>query len=122
MPVQELALCIRESISHLEEVRVVSSLCMHGNGAFHPGAIILAYDFFEAAVEAALPSLSALLVNLRADADGLALRLSMEDVCAALPGDWEAARLAQHRGEFTMETQGETLFATLRLRKAGDQA
>ena len=122
VPVQELALCIRESISHLEEVRVVSSLCVQGDGAFHPGAIILAYDFFEAAVEAALPSLSALLVNLCADAGGLALRLSMEDVCGALPADWEAARLAQHHGTFTMETQGETLFATLRLRKAGDQA
>ena len=122
VPLQELALCIRESISHLEEVQVASTLFVQGAGAFLPGEIILAYDFFEAAVEAALPSLSALLVNLRADGCGLTLRLSMEDVRAALPADWEADRCAQLHGAITTQIQGETIFLTLYIRKAGDPA
>lgn len=122
VPLQELALCIRESISHLEEVQVASTLCVQGAGAFLPGEIILAYDFFEAAVEAALPTLSALLVNLRADGGGLVLRLSMEDVRTALPEDWEADRLAQLHGAITAQAQGETIFLTLNIRKAGDPA
>ena len=73
-------------------------------------------------MEVALPSLSALLVNLIADANGLTLRMSLEDVRSALPPDWEAARMAQLHGSLHMERQENTLFATLNIRKAGDPA
>lgn len=120
--VQELALCIRESLTNLAQLRVATSLRLHGDTSLFPAQIILAYDLFEAAVEAALPSLSALLVNLIVDANGLTLRMSLEDVRSALPPDWEAARMAQLHGALHMERQENTLFATLYIRKAGDPA
>ena len=122
VPAQELALCIRESLGSLAQLHVAASLRLHGEAAFLPSKIILAYDFFEAAVEAALPTLSALLVNLRADAGGLTLRMNMEDVRSPLPSDWEAARIERLRGNLHMERQGGTLFATLHIRKEGDPA
>ena len=122
MQAQELALCIRESLTNLAQLRVATSLRLHGDVTLLPAQIILAYDFFEAAVEAALPSLSALLVNLIADANGLTLRMSLEDVRSALPPDWEAARMAQLHAALHMDRQENTLFATLYIRKAGDAA
>ena len=119
---QELALCIRESLTNLAQLRVATSLRLHGDATLLPAQIILAYDLFESAVEVALPSLSALLVNLIADANGLTLRMSLEDVRSALPPDWEAARMAQLHGSLHMERQENTLFATLNIRKAGDPA
>ena len=119
---QELALCIRESLTNLAQLEVATSLRLHGDATLLPAQIILAYDLFESAVEVALPSLSALLVNLIADANGLTLRMSLEDVRSALPPDWEAARMAQLHGSLHMERQENTLFATLNIRKAGDPA
>ena len=73
-------------------------------------------------MESALPSLSALLVNLRGDPDGLTLRMTMEDVRAPLSQDWEAARLRQLHAALRTEQQDGTLFLTLRIDKAGDRA
>ena len=81
----------------------------------------LAYDFFEAAVEAALPGLSALLVNLHAGADGLTLRLSLEDAQPLL-ADWAAQRRAPLHASLTAERQDGTLFETLRVEGAGENA
>ena len=117
---QELALCIRESINYLSDTGVAASFQMQGNAVLPPARIVLAYDFFEAAVEAALPALSALLVNLHAGAEGLTLKLAMEDARSALPPDWEQARRTAHGAELRVERQDGTLFAALKIGKAGD--
>ena len=117
---QELALCIRESLSYLSDVGVTVSFQLQGGAAMPPDGIILAYDFLEAAMEAALPTLSALLVNLRAGADGLTLRMVMEDARATLAPDWERTRLAANGAAVRSEWQDGTLFATLRMDRAGD--
>ena len=117
---QELALCIRESLSYLSDVGVTTSFQLQGGAAMSPDEIILAYDFFEATMEAALPTLSALLVNLRAGADGLTLRMVMEDARAALAPDWDWARRTAHGAAARSEWQDGTLFATLRIDRAGD--
>ena len=46
----------------------------------------------------------------------------MEDVRCALPADWEAARMAQLHGALRLERQDQTLFAALRIRRAGEAA
>lgn len=117
---QELALCIRESINYLSDTGVAASFQRQGNAVLPPARIVLAYDFFEAAVEAALPALSALLVNLHAGAEGLTLKLAMEDARSALPPDWEQARRTAHGAELRVERQDGTLFAALKIGKAGD--
>ena len=99
---------------------MAASFQMQGNAVLPSARIVLAYDFFEAAVEAALPALSALLVNLHAGAEGLTLKLAMEDARSALPPDWEQARRTAHGAELRVERQDGTLFAALKIGKAGD--
>ncbi|MGN1019887.1 MAG: hypothetical protein ACI4O7_05905 [Aristaeellaceae bacterium] len=83
---------------------------------------MLACDFFEAAVEAALPGLSALMVNLTAGRGILRLRLAMEDATGALPADRAEARLTAHHAAAACDAQDGTLFLTLRMAKAGDRS
>ena len=85
--------------------------------ALSPQAVTLAYDFFEAAVEASLPGLSALLVNLRADADALELRLTLEDA-QPLDEGWAA----QRGTSVAIERQDGTLFETLHVEGTGERA
>lgn len=117
---QELALCIRESLGYLSDLGVSEAFRQQGDAQLPPSAVILAYDFCQAAVEAALPELTALMVNLRADAQEISLRLIMEDVKASLPADWEEKRLGEHRARMEQESQDGTLFLTLCMAKAGD--
>ena len=117
---QELALCIRESLGYLSDLGVSEAFRQQRDAQLPPSAVILAYDFYQAAVEAALPELTALMVNLRADAQEITLRLIMEDAQASLPADWEEKRLGEHRARMEQESQDGTLFLTLRMAKAGD--
>ena len=117
---QELALCIRESLGYLSDLGVSEAFRQQRDAQLPPSAVILAYDFYQAAVEAALPELTAMMVNLRADAQEITLRLIMEDAQASLPADWEEKRLGEHRARMEQESQDGTLFLTLRMAKAGD--
>ncbi|MGN0745190.1 MAG: histidine kinase N-terminal 7TM domain-containing protein [Aristaeellaceae bacterium] len=119
--VQELALCIRESISYLSVLGVAASFRQQGSGSLRPSGIMLAYDFFEAVVEETLPGLSALMVNLIADAAGVTLRLSLEDAESAPLPAWDQAYLAQQHASVRQEVQDGTVFLTLRMGKAGDE-
>ena len=120
MGLQELALCIRESLGYLSALGVSDAFRQQGDAQLPPSGVILAYDFYQAAVEAAMPELSALMVNLRADGQEVTLRLTMEDAAAVLAPSWETARLEEHRAQVVQETQDGTLFLTLRMAKAGD--
>ena len=117
---QELALCIRESLGYLSAYGVSEAFRQQGDAQLPPSGVILVYDFFEAAVEASLPELSALMVNLRADGQEVTLRLAREDARDTLPAGWEENRLREHRARVAQETQDGTLFLTLRMAKAGD--
>ena len=115
-----MALCIRESLGYLSAYGVSEAFRQQGDAQLPPSGVILVYDFFEAAVEASLPELSALMVNLRADGQEVTLRLAMEDARDTLPAGWEENRLREHRARVAQETQDGTLFLTLRMAKAGD--
>lgn len=112
MQAQELALCIRESLCCLTDAGVCCALRTQGESQLLPQAVTLAYDFFEAAVEAALPGLSALLVNLHADGTGLTLRLALEDA-QPLDARWAAARREALGATLAIERQDGTLYETL---------
>lgn len=121
MQAQELALCIRESLFCLTDAGVCCTLRTQGEAQLTPQAVMLAYDFFEAAVEAALPALCALLVNLRAGGDGLTLRLALEDA-QPLEGSWEAARRKALGASLGIERQDGTLYETLHVEGTGERA
>lgn len=120
---QELVLCLRESVGCLTDMGVLSALRPEGSAVMPKEAIVLAYDCFEAAVERALPTLTALLVTLRAGEAGLTLRLSLEGAAQPLEAGWGPERTLP-RGltwHLTVERQDETLFETLTITGEGGE-
>ena len=107
VPVDELAHCIRESLTYLTQYGAVCALHQEGRGSVSSREAQTAYDFFEDCLEAALPSLSALMVRLECG-ERFSIRLMLEDA-AGLPN------VDQYRtlGKLTIDDADGALCATL---------
>lgn len=81
--VEELAYCIRESLVYLTAYGVACAYHQEGKGSVGGELLQTAYDFFEDCLEAALPTLSALMIRV-ACGRSFSIRLMMEDA-SALP-------------------------------------
>ena len=117
VPAAELSHCIRESVDCLNAYGALCSFQDDARGKYPAKLIEIAYDFFEATVEAALPGITSLMVRLAADDEALTLRLSMEDASARLPSDWQHSALTALCGWFSQEESDGTVFVTLRFEK-----
>lgn len=116
VPVDELAHCIRESLTYLTQYGAVCALHQEGRGSVSSREAQTAYDFFEDCLEAALPSLSALMVRLECG-ERLSIRLMLEDA-AGLPN------VDQYRtlGKLTIDDADGALCATLSFDWGGERA
>ena len=114
VPVEELAHCIRESLTYLEQYGAACALYQEGSGSVDSREAQLAYDFFEDCLEAALLSLSALMVRVECG-DCFSIRLMMEDA-AGLP---DADRYAQ-LGQLAMDTEDGQQCLTLSFSRGGE--
>ena len=107
VPVDELAHCIRESLTYLTQYGAVCALHQEGKGSVSSRDAQTAYDFFEDCLEAALPSLSALMVRVECS-ERFSIRLMMEDA-AGLP----KADKYRALGKLTIDDADGALCATL---------
>ena len=107
VPVDELAHCIRESLTYLTQYGAVCALHQEGKGSVSSRDVQTAYDFFEDCLEAALPSLSALMVRVECS-ERFSIRLMMEDA-AGLP----KADKYRAVGKLTIDDADGALCATL---------
>ena len=116
VPVDELAHCIRESLTYLTQYGAVCALHQEGKGSVRSCDAQTAYDFFEDCLEAALPSLSALMVRLECG-ERFSIRLMLEDA-AGLPN------VDQYRtlGKLTIDDADGALCATLSFDRGGERA
>ncbi len=116
VPVDELAHCIRESLTYLTQYGAVCALHQEGRGSVSNREAQTAYDFFEDCLEAALPSLSALMVRLECG-ERFSIRLMLEDA-AGLPN------VDQYRtlGKLTIDDADGALCATLSFDRGGERA
>ena len=116
VPVDELAHCIRESLTYLTQYGAVCALHQEGRGSVRSCDAQTAYDFFEDCLEAALPSLSALMVRLECG-ERFSIRLMLEDA-AGLPN------VDQYRtlGKLTIDDADGALCATLSFDRGGERA
>ena len=116
VPVDELAHCIRESLTYLTQYGAVCALHQEGRGSVRSREAQTAYDFFEDCLEAALPSLSALMVRLECG-ERFSIRLMLEDA-AGLPN------VDQYRtlGKLTIDDADGALCATLSFDRGGERA
>ena len=86
VPVDELAHCIRESLTYLTQYGAVCALHQEGKGSVRSCDAQTAYDFFEDCLEAALPSLSALMVRVECG-ERFSIRLMMEEAAGVPNAD-----------------------------------
>ena len=107
VPVDELVHCIRESLTYLTQYGAVCALHQEGKGSVSSRDVQTAYDFFEDCLEAALPSLSALMVRVECS-ERFSIRLMMEDA-AGLP----KADKYRALGKLTIDDADGALCATL---------
>ena len=114
--VDELAHCIRESLTYLTQYGAVCALHQEGKGSVSSRDVQTAYDFFEDCLEAALPSLSALMVRVECSGR-FSIRLMMEDA-AGLPNADKYRTL----GQLTLDDADGALCATLSLDRGGERA
>ena len=116
VPVDELAHCIRESLTYLTQYGAVCALHQEGRGSVSSREAQTAYDFFEDCLEAALPSLSALMVRLECG-ERFSIRLMLEDA-AGLPN------VDQYRtlGKLTIDDADGALCSTLSFDRGGERA
>ena len=114
VPVEELTHCIRESLTYLTQYGAVCALHQEGSGDVDSRAAQLAYDYFEDCQEAALPSLSALMVRVECG-ERFSIRLMMEDA-AGLPDADKYARL----GQITTDNADGELCVTLSFSQGGE--
>ena len=116
VPVDELAHCIRESLTYLTQYGAVCALHQERRGSVSSREAQTAYDFFEDCLEAALPSLSALMVRLECG-ERFSIRLMLEDA-AGLPN------VDQYRtlGKLTIDDADGALCATLSFDRGGERA
>ncbi|MBQ6586941.1 MAG: hypothetical protein IJH83_09100, partial [Coriobacteriales bacterium] len=116
----ELELALRESCEYLELYGTTCRLSSNRSTAAVDGQLlILAYDLFEAAIDAALPSLQAVMVDLYVDCDLLMLKLVLDGGTADLPANWEAQRIAAVGGRLDLTHEDESFFARLGLPLGG---
>ena len=114
VPVEELVHCIRESLTYLAQYGAACALHQEGSGGVDSREAQLAYDFFEDCLEAALLSLSALMVRVECG-DRFSIRLMMEDA-AGLPDADRYARL----GQLAMDTEDGQQCLTLSFSRGGE--
>ena len=114
VPVDELAHCIRESLTYLTQYGAVCALHQEGKGSVSSCDAQTAYDFFEDCLEAALPSLSALMVRVECGGR-FSIRLMMEEA-AGLP------KVDKYRtlGQLIIDDADGELCATLSLNQGGE--
>lgn len=93
LSVEELAYCIRESLIYLNAYGVVCAFHQEGKNKTSGTRLQAAYDFFEDCVEAALPTLSAMMIRVECG-KVFSIRLMMEDA-ASLPDMGKYAEVGQ---------------------------
>lgn len=113
----ELAYCIRESIDYLSVYGVACAFHQTLSGDISAEHGKLTYDLFEAVIEAALPTLSALLVNLTIQNENLTLKMTFEDARMLLSEHWESERIAEKGGFLSVTRDQNTGYVLLRFAK-----
>ena len=116
VPVDELAHCIREPLTYLTQYGAVCALHQEGKGSVSSRDAQTAYDFFEDCLEAALPSLSALMVRVECG-ERFSVRLMLEDA-AGQPDADKYARM----GRLTIDDADGALCASLSFDRGGERA
>ena len=116
-PAQELEYCLRESMENLRLCRVAVSLSCRCQGILPKDSAMAAYDFFEMIMEAALPTMNAILINLAVESGTVEMTFSISCDLSSIALDREF--LARHDAAAIISRQEDDVHITFLLPKGG---
>lgn len=121
LPLAELILAMEESLSCVELCDVATMLSSAGDGELPGEMITLAYDYFQAVLEASFGKLRALNAAVICRGESLVLRLMFSGEHSPLPKEsWRQEALEYWHGRVDIEEEGTDTVINLRLLRGGD--
>lgn len=115
----ELCLAISESLEYLRLCGIFAHGEYGGEGVMSGKNIIFAYEMFEAVIEAGIPSMDAVLVNLNING-GISLRMEVSSPLNLLPENYKADKLSALNGKLSVKADGQTEYIFLKLPAGGE--
>ena len=119
LPVNELVLALEESLAYLKLYGLKTRGEFSGDAQVDKEMLLFAYRVFEGAVEASLPSASAMLVSLETE-KSLVMRMECDSPCGLISCDFEKQAAAMG-GMLTYEMADGAAFVTLSLPLGGEE-
>lgn len=107
--VEELRLALRESIEYLKLWGAAGIVHARAEGLYPVADVLILYDQFQKVVEAALPDLTAIMVDIKGNEDGLTLRITLDQPAAVPPLESLPAGM-----DGTLEEEDDTYYVTFR--------
>lgn len=121
IPSDELCRALSESLEYVRLCGLMAYAEYGGQGVFPCEVLLLAYEVFEAALEAALPGADTVLVDLKCADSGLKLRMELNAPRENLPEDFMSGKIAALHGTLERETDQQTESITLFLPTGGER-
>lgn len=115
---QELEYCLRESMENLRFCRIAGSLSCRCEGILQKDYAVAAYVFFEMVLEAALPTMNAILVNLKVESGSVEMTFSISCELSSIVPDREF--LERYNATAIVSRQEGDVHVAFVLPKAGD--
>lgn len=119
LDVAEILLSLKESLGYLSECGVTVSLIDNVSGKYNAEICVLLYEFFEACIKRALPSLSGVIVKLYASHGKIALRTVFTDA-AKSAADFKSEKVRRLNGKISVIKEDDCLYQTLTFTTGGE--
>lgn len=118
----ELFLAVNESLVYLRLYGVKAHGFYSGETGADCAALLSAYSFFEAVIEAAIPDMTALMVDIEVSGELLTMKLEMDDSGNGISLVDACRQVEKCGGTADIGSDGDTVYAVLRLATGGAKA
>lgn len=118
----ELRRALTESLEYVQFYGIKTYGSYRGEGTLPGETVLLAYELFERALEAALPDTGGVLIYMELKKETLCLRMEFHAPRETLPKTCMHDEIQNRGGEIQIENDGETSFITLTVPTGGESA
>ena len=118
---EELCLAISETLDYVRFYGIKTFFSYERKKKLQGEVVLLAYKCFEMVLEAVIPSVNALLVDLHISEEELFMQIELDSSLEKFPENGLNKELAAIGGTLNIETEGETAYIFLALPTGGER-
>lgn len=111
----ELRLAISESLEYVKLYGIKAYGDYRGEDMFRGEKILLAYEVYQAVLEAGIPTVDAMLVNVNVSSKGITLNMQLNSPKEILPQYFQKEAIEEINGTLTVDMEEDTEYVTLTL-------